>query len=137
MKDTNRSGRGWLPVVTAFVAAMLMAPVAGAPAAESSPRSQSPCTQANCVFVLDKGRFKTIAFPFRAVYTTLGINDRGEITGASLDDPSALYPRGFHGFLRDRRERFARFDVRQGRDNAYRFERPRTDRRQLLQRFCC
>ena len=69
------------------------------------------CTQQFCLFLREKGRFETIAFPFRAVYTTLGINDRGEITGASLDDPSALYPRGFHGFLRDPRGRFARFDA--------------------------
>jgi hypothetical protein len=98
MGDTNRRGRGWLPVVTAFVAAMLMAPVAGALAAESSPRSQSPCTQANCVFVLDKGRFTPIDVPGAGGTTATDINNRGQIVGEYGEDPGNA-PTALHGLL--------------------------------------
>jgi hypothetical protein len=64
-----------------------MAPVAGAAAAGSSPRSQVP------VFVLDKGRFTGFDAP--APQDLVRINNRGQIV---------------RGFLRDRRGRFARID---------------------------
>ena len=63
-EDTNLRGRGRLPVVAILVGAPLMALVGGVLAASSGPSSQSPCAQANCVFVLDEGWFKTIGFPF-------------------------------------------------------------------------
>ena len=128
MASQNRPKASRRFVLSAAVVALLAvapaasaaeAPAAGSPQSDASSGPSSDagsqperlCTQQFCLFLREKGRFETIAFPFRAVYTTLGINDRGEITGASLDDPSALYPRGFHGFLRDPRGRFARFDA--------------------------
>ena len=98
---TNLRGRARLPVIATLVAAALMAPVAGASAAGSSPRTQFPG------FLLDRGRYTSIEVPDAQTLTSaFGINDRGQIAG-SYDDAGGR----FHGFLRDQRGRFTRIDV--------------------------
>jgi hypothetical protein len=61
------------------------------------------------VFVLDKGRFKTMLFPFPAdpEDSLVGINNRGLIAGGYVEEN---FERS-HGYVRDRRGRFTPIDV--------------------------
>jgi hypothetical protein len=106
--DTNVHGRGRLPVVAILIGAPLMTLVGGVLAASSGPSSEPACTSATgCVFMLDKGRFETIVFPFPAdpEESLVGTNNRGLIVGGYID------AEGPHGYFRDRRGRFATIHV--------------------------
>ena len=85
---------------------MLMAPVAGALAAGSSPSSEIP------VFVLDRGRFTAFDTPGEGAQDFVGINNRGQIVGGYKEDLSRGEAGcGQRGFLRDKRGRFTPIDV--------------------------
>ena len=85
---------------------MLMAPVAGATAAGSSPSSEIP------VFALERGRFTAFDTPGEGAQDFVGINNRGEIVGGYKEEfrlgEAAC---GQRGFLRNKRGRFIRIDV--------------------------
>jgi hypothetical protein len=61
-------------------------------------------------FLLDRGRFTTIAAPGVAVTFPFDINDHGQVVGYTDTDPTQLLA---HGFLLDR-GRFIRIDVPKG-----------------------
>jgi hypothetical protein len=106
-EDTRLPRRGRLPVLAMLTVAPLMALVGGVLAASSGPGSQSAWTPADCVFALDEGRFRTMAFPFPAdpEDSLVGIDDRGLIVGGYIDTE------GSHSYVRDRRGRFTTIDV--------------------------
>jgi probable HAF family extracellular repeat protein len=107
-------------VVAALAVAAAMTPVArtvDAPAAEpthpgagsmvrAAAGSQSSCSQENCVFLLDKGRFTQVPRPGNDPGDNIiRINNRSEIVGSYADGAG-----GFHGFLLDRRGRSISID---------------------------
>jgi hypothetical protein len=125
VEGTNRPDRGRLPVVAALVVTALMAPVAGASATSSGRSSESPCTQTNCVFVLEKGRFKTSVSPGEPLDSLVGINNRGQIAGGYVEDDGE----SAHGYVRDRRGRFTTIDVPRA---AWTLSYDLNDRRQIV-----
>jgi probable HAF family extracellular repeat protein len=105
-EDTSLRARARLPVIATLVVAALMAPVAGAAATSSSPRSPIP------VFILDKGRFTGFDPPGEAAQDFVGINNRGQIVGGYKEDLSRGEGGcGQRGFLREKNGRFTRIDV--------------------------
>jgi probable HAF family extracellular repeat protein len=90
----------WLSLAAVVVVA-LATTMTSASAAGSGPVSQIPG------FLLDRGRYSTIAHPSsRVPLGPIGINERGQIVGSYTDRDGTA-----RGFLLDRQGRFASIDV--------------------------
>jgi hypothetical protein len=111
VEDRDVPGRARLPVAAAIVLTALATPLAGASArpqtmdaSGTSSRPQPTCTQGNCLFLLEKGRYTTIELPGRVPYI-VEVNNLGQIAGIYFDDAG-----GEHGFVRDRRGKVTDID---------------------------
>jgi probable HAF family extracellular repeat protein len=84
----------------------------GAPRLGASPSQDPRASSPAPGFLLERGRFTTVAIPPRLAATApqgigpMGINDRGQIVGEYIDDRAVS-----RGFLLDRSGRFTRIDV--------------------------